>query len=427
MKNNNQLGNDQALSNSSAAKSASRVVITGVGNVSALGNDWASVKQSFLNKKNAVRYMHEWDQYAELKTRLAAPIDDFELPSHYRAKQKRSMGRVAQFAVVATDQALENAGLKDHPVVKSGRMGVSYGSATGSSAAALEFFSLLEDQSMSRINTTTYIRMMSHTAAVNIGVLFGTRGRVYTTTSACTAGSQGIGYAYEAIKYGQQDVMIAGGAEELCPTQAAVFDTVLAASIQNTAPDTSPRPFDVERDGLVLGEGATTLILESLEHAEQRGAPIIAEIIGFGTNSDGGHLVRPTQETMEDVMRLALDDASITADEVGFVSAHATATMQGDITESIATFNVLGRKPVHALKSYTGHTLGACGGFELWAALEMMRENHFAPTLNLQTVEPQCAELDYLRDEHRELDIQVLMSNNFAFGGINTSLLVKKI
>lgn len=412
--------------NSSNSQTANRVVITGAGNISALGNDWTSVKQSFLDKRNAVRYMHEWDQYPDLKTRLAAPVDSFEVPSHYRAKQKRSMGRVAQMAVVATEQALKNAELTDHPIIKSGRMGVSYGSATGSSAAALEFFSLLEDQSMRRINTTTYIRMMSHTAAVNIGVLFGSRGRVYTTTSACTAGSQGIGYAYEAIKNGQQDVMIAGGAEELCPTQAAVFDTVLAASLKNSTPEDSPRPFDADRDGLVLGEGATTLILESLDHAEQRGAPIMAEIIGFGTNSDGGHLVRPTQETMEEVMRLALADANIAATEVGFISAHATATIQGDITESIATHNVMGSKPIHSLKSYTGHSLGACGGFELWAAIEMMRENLFAPTLNLQTVEPECAELDYLRDDHREIDTQIVMSNNFAFGGINTSLLVKK-
>lgn len=403
-----------------------RVVITGVGNISALGNDWSTVCANLKQGRSAVRYMHEWDQYPDLKTRLAAPIEDFELPKHYRARQKRGMGRVAQMAVVATAAALDDAGLTEHPVLKSGRMGVSYGSATGSSAAALEFFSLLADQSMSRINTTTYIRMMSHTAAVNIGVLFGTRGRVYTTTSACTAGSQGIGYAYEAISSGQQDAMIAGGAEELCPTQAAVFDTILAASLSNDAPQNSPRPFDAERDGLVLGEGATTLILESLAHAEQRGAPILAEIIGFGTNSDGGHLVRPTQETMEEVMRLALSDAGLNPQDIGFVSAHATATDQGDITESDATYNVLGRKPIHSLKSYTGHSLGACGGFELWAALEMMRQGSFAPTLNLEQVDEKCADLDYLQTTFREIDTDTIMSNNFAFGGINTSLIVKR-
>ncbi len=213
-----------------------RVVITGAGNISSMGNDWQSVKASFLAKKSKVQYMHDWDQYPELKTRLAAPISDFELPDTYRLKKKRSMGKVAQMAVRATELALKDAGLFGDEVITNGSTGVSFGSATGSSAAALEFFSLLEEQSMERINTTTYIRMMAHTAAVNIGVYFGTKGRVYTTSSACTAGSQGIGYAYEAIQAGKQQVMIAGGAEELCPTQAAVFDTIFSASVKMTPP-----------------------------------------------------------------------------------------------------------------------------------------------------------------------------------------------
>ena len=401
-----------------------RVVITGAGNISSLGNDWDSVKARLLAQKNAVRYMYEWDQYPELKTRLAAPIDDFELPSNYRAKQKRSMGRVSQMAVLATQYALEHAELIGHEVLKNGQTGVSYGSATGSSAAAVEFFGMLENQSMSRINTTTYIRMMSHTAAVNIGVVFGTQGRMYTTSSACTAGSQGIGFAYEAIRAGQQTVMIAGGAEELCPTQAAVFDTILAASLRNTAPATAPRPFDQDRDGLVLGEGATTLILEDYEHARQRGVQILAEVIGFATNTDGGHMIRPRQATMEKVMQLSLADAAIPIEQIGYVSAHGTATEHGDIAESLATHNVLGRKPISSLKSYTGHTLGACGAFELWTGMQMMREGWFAPTLNLDSVDAQCADLDYIRGAVRDLDTQMIMSNNFAFGGINTSLII---
>jgi len=403
-----------------------RVVITGAGNISALGHDWPTIKDSFLDKKNAVRYMHEWDQFPDLKTRLAAPIEDFELPSNYRAKQKRSMGRVGQMAVLATQYALEDAGLLDNPVLNNGRTGVSYGSATGSSAAALEFFGLLENQSMSRINTTTYIRMMSHTAAVNIGVVFGTQGRMYTTSSACTAGSQGIGYAYEAIRAGQQDVMIAGGAEELCPTQAAVFDTILAASLHNKSPESSPRPFDKDRDGLVLGEGATTLILEDYQCAKDRGAEILAEIIGYATNTDGGHMIRPRQSTMETVMRLSLDDAGISSEQIGYVSAHGTATEHGDIYESHATYNVLGKKPISSIKSYTGHSLGACGAFELWASIKMMQEGWFAPTLNLDSLEPECADLDYIRNDIRQLKADAIMSNNFAFGGINTSLIVTK-
>jgi 3-oxoacyl-[acyl-carrier-protein] synthase II len=404
---------------------AQRVVVTGTGNISSLGSDWLTVRQRLLQQKNAVRVMHEWDQYPDLKTRLASPVDDFELPSNFRAKQKRGMGRVAQMAVTATQIALEDAGLLGDEVIKNGQTGVSYGSATGSSAAALEFFGLLEDQSMSRINTTTYIRMMSHTAAVNLSVVFGTQGRMYTTSSACTAGSQGIGFAYEAIRAGQQTIMIAGGAEELCPTQAAVFDTILAASLANETPQQSPRPFDTNRDGLVLGEGATTLILESLEHAQARGATILAEIIGFGTNTDGGHMVRPRQASMQKVMQLSLDDAKISAADIGYVSAHGTATEHGDIAESNATYQVLGHKPISSLKSYTGHTLGACGAFELWSSIQMMQEGWFAPTVNLNNIDPRCADLDYIRDQPKQIHTDLIMSNNFAFGGINTSLIVR--
>ncbi|BFM06650.1 beta-ketoacyl-ACP synthase [Halioxenophilus aromaticivorans] len=404
-----------------------RVVITGASTISALGNDWASVKTALQNKTSAMRYMEEWDKYQDLVTRVAAPVDDFTLPKHYKARERRALGRVAQMAVVATEQALANAGLTDHPVITNGRTGVAYGSATGSTAAALEFFSLLKEHTLGMINTTTYTRMMSHTAAANIGVTFGTQGRIYTTTSACTAGSQGIGFAYEAIAHGQQDVMIAGGAEELCSAQAAVFDTILAATRNfNATPHKAPRPFDIDRDGLALGEGATTLIVESLEHAQARGAPILAEVIGYATNSDGVHLVRPQQPTMEKVMQLSLEDAGIDADEIGYVSAHATATAGGDVAESHATYNVLGKKPISSMKSYTGHSLGGCASFELWSAIMMMNEGWFNPTLNLDNLDPACAPLDYIAGECRAIETDTIMSNNFAFGGINTSLIVRR-
>lgn len=401
-------------------------MITGAGNISSLGSKWSEVSERLKSGQNSVQYMTDWDQYPELKTRLGAPVLDFELPDHYRAKQKRSMGRVSQMAVLASEIALKDAGLHGDAILKSGNVGVSYGSATGSSDAALEFFGLLEGKSMSRINTTTYIRMMSHTAAVNIGVMFGTQGRMYTTSSACTAGSQGVGFAYEAIRSGQQVAMIAGGAEELCPTQAAVFDTILAASLSNQEPSSAPRPFDRDRDGLVLGEGATTLILEEYQHAKQRGANILAEVVGYGTNTDGGHMIRPRQATMEKVMQLALEDAALSKEQIGYVSAHGTATEHGDIAESAATYSVLGEKPISSLKSYTGHSLGACGAFELWATINMMNEGWFAPTVNLNQVDDQCAPLDFIQHEIRAIDTEIVMSNNFAFGGINTSLIVKK-
>lgn len=405
-----------------------RVAITGAGAISALGSEWCYIKDNILQLKSQVRYMHEWDQYPELQTRLASPIDDFVMPEHYTAKKRRGMGRVAQLGVVATERALRSAGLYKDPIISSGDTGVAFGSATGSSAAAMEFFGLLEHQSMQKINGTTYLRMMSHSAAVNVSVLFGTCGRMYTTSSACTAGSQGIGFAYEAIRSGQQKVMIAGGAEELCPTQAAVFDTMYSASVKNDHPELSPRPFDRERDGLVLGEGAGALILEEWGHAQARGANILAEVVGFATNCDGSHLVRPNKKMMAEVMRACLRDAGLQAEQIDYISGHGTATIHGDIAESLATQEVMGSSvPFSSLKGYIGHSLGACGGLEAWFGIEMMRENWFAPTLNLTQRDEQCGQLDYIQSEVRELHAQYIMSNNFAFGGVNTSLIFKRV
>ena len=268
---------------------------------------------------------------------------------------------------------------------------------------------------------------MSHTAPVNIGLFFGINGRIYTTSSACTSGSQGIGYAYEAIKYGHQLIMLAGGADELSASEAAVFDTLFATSLRNDEPENSPRPFDCDRDGLVIGEGAGTFILEELEHALARGARIYAELVGFGTNSDGLHVTQPDCASMQAAMRLALVDAKLDSAAIGYISAHGTATEHGDIAESQATLSVFGgNTPVSSFKSYTGHTLGACGALEAWVGIMMMNEGWFHPTANLKNIDSACAGLDYIIGEPRQLDCDYLMSNNFAFGGINTSLIFKR-
>jgi 3-oxoacyl-[acyl-carrier-protein] synthase II len=240
---------------------------------------------------------------------------------------------------------------------------------------------MITEKTTEGITATTYLRMMSHTAAVNIGVFFGITGRIITTSSACTSGSQGIGYAYEAIKYGRQVAMLAGGAEELDATGAAVFDTLFATSTKhNEAPQLSPRPFHAQRDGLVLGEGACTLLLEELEHARARGATIHAEVLGYGTNSDGRHVTQPNSDTMAQAMRLALEDAGVPASAIPYVNAHGTATDQGDREESVATLAVFGEKvALSSLKSYMGHTLGACGALEAWMSIQMMRSDWFAP------------------------------------------------
>jgi 3-oxoacyl-[acyl-carrier-protein] synthase II len=396
--------------------------------ISPLGCDWASVRERLRAGLGAVVRMPEWEQYRGLNTLLAAPAAPFELPpKDYPRKATRSMGRCSLMAVRASDLALRDAGLHGHPVLGSGDAGVAYGSSTGSPDAVGDFARMLIEKSTDGITATTYIRMMPHTSPVNIAVYFGLKGRVYTTSSACTSGSQAIGYAYEAIKTGKQLVMVAGGCEELTPTEAAVFDTLFATSTANASPESTPRPFDRDRDGLVVGEGAGTLVLEELEHALRRGARIHAELAGFGTNCDGAHVTQPSAETMATAVRMAVEDSGLAVEEIGYVNAHGTATEQGDITESKATEMVF-RRPVaiSSLKSYMGHTLGACGALEAWMSIGMLQEGWVAPTVHLDNVDPRCANLDYVRGTWRPLETGAVMTNNFAFGGINTSLIFKR-
>ncbi len=404
-----------------------RVVVTGMAGISPIGSSWAAISARLRSGETGIRYMPEWDRFKDFNTRLGAPVVDFEKPAHFNRKLTRSMGRVSLLATATTERALADAGLLGDESIKDGRMGVSYGSSVGSTDAIAEFGEMLLNNDGSQLNANSYLKMMGHTTAVNIGVFFQLKGRIITTSSACTSGSQGIGYAYEAIKFGKQKLMVAGGAEELCPTEAAVFDTLFATSTRNDAPHTSPRPFDSERDGLVIGEGAGTLILEELEHAQARGARIYAELIGFGTNTDGTHVTQPQAETMKIAMQMALDDAQLTPGDIGYISAHGTATDRGDIAESHATHALFGsRTPISSFKSFTGHTLGASGALEAWVSIEMMRQGWFHGTANLQTPDPVCAELDYLTGAGRELQTDIVMSNNFAFGGINTSLIFKR-
>ncbi|PCD86311.1 beta-ketoacyl-ACP synthase [Vibrio mediterranei] len=403
-----------------------RVVVTGMSGVTAFGNDWAAVEPKLRACENATQYMPSYEQYDGLNTKLAAPIDQFELPKHYKRKQVRGMGRVSKLATVATENALLQSGLIGNDVLTNGQTGIAYGSSTGSTDAIGAFGVMLNEKSTKAITATTYVQMMPHTTAVNVGLFFGLKGRVIPTSSACTSGSQAIGYAFEAVKHGYQTVMVAGGGEELCPTESAVFDTLFATSLKNDDPKSTPSPYDSSRDGLVIGEGAGTLILEDYEHAVARGATIYAEIIGFASNCDAAHVTQPQMETMQICMEMALRDAGITADKIVYVSAHGTATERGDIAESNATANVFGNIPISSLKSYFGHTLGACGAIEAWLSLEMMNSGWFSPTLNLNSLDKECGALDYITGEGRNIDAEYIMSNNFAFGGINTSIIFKK-
>ena len=402
-----------------------RVVVTGMDGICPIGNNWDSILENLRIGRNGVQHMQNWECYKDLNTRLAAPVKGFDKPAHYSRKQVRSMGRVALMSTAVTEKALLDAGLLGDPQITDGRMGVSYGSSTGSTDAIADFGHMLINYASSTINANSYLKMMSHTSAVNIGVFFGLKGRIIPSSSACTSGSQGLGYAYEAIKYGHQKLMVAGGAEELCATEAAVFDTLYATSTKNDTPHLTPRPYDKDRDGLVIGEGACTLILEEREHALQRGAKIYAEIVGFGTNSDGSHVTQPQVDTMYKAMSLAMAQSGLKTSDIGYVSGHGTATGRGDIAETIATERLLGKVPISSFKSYTGHTLGACGALEAMVAIKMMRLGWFHGTANLDNIDSECAELDYLIGAGRDINTDHVMSNNFAFGGINTSLIFR--
>lgn len=405
-----------------------RVVVTGVGGISPLGRDWPTIQARLASYRNAVRYMPEWDRYPDLNTRLGAPVTDFETPAHWTRKQLRSLGRVSRLCVAAAEDALSDAGLLDDPSIRDGRMGVACGSSTGSTADVSDMAKLLIDGVSPGFNANTYVRMMPHTTAANIAIFFGLTGRVIPTSCACASGSQGIGYAYESIKYGMIDMMLAGGGEELCPSEAYVFDSLYATSLKNDRPEASPSPYYSGRDGLVIGEGAGILVLESLEHARARGARIYAEVAGYASNCDGSHVTRPEQATMHACMQAALRDAGIAPSAVGYVNGHGTATEHGDIAETLATEALFGdAMPLSSLKSYMGHTLGACGALESWFSIEMMRQQWFAPTLNLVDVDPRCGQLDYIRGEARHIDTEYVVNNNFAFGGLNTSLVFRRL
>jgi 3-oxoacyl-[acyl-carrier-protein] synthase II len=404
-----------------------RVVVTGMSGLCALGSDWPTIEAGLRAGRNAVRTMPAWDAYKDLNTRLAAPIEGFAPPEHWSRKQLRSMGRVSQLAVRAAELALTDAGLLGDPVLRSGRVGVACGSSIGSTPDISDFAQMLLTGDAPGLNANSYVRMMPHTTGANVGIFFGLRGRIIPTSTACTSGSQGVGFAYEAIKHGYQDVMLGGGAEELCPSEAMAFDMLYATSRRNDDPGSTPRPYDRDRDGLVIGEGGCMLVLEELGHAQARGAPIYAEVVGFATNSDGTHVTRPEEDTMRIVMELALQSAGLEPAEIGYVNGHGTATEQGDIAETRATSALFGpRMPLSSQKSYLGHTLGACGALESMFSIEMMRTGWFAPTINLENVDPRCGELDYITGDGRRLEIEHVMNNNFAFGGVNTSLVFRR-
>ncbi len=401
-----------------------RVVVTGAGLASPIGNTLDEVQDALVSLRHGLVPVPRWAEIDGVESRIGGLVHDLDVSICSR-KQLRAMGRVAQLAVAATRDALAMSGLDDE-VLRSGAASLFYGSTDGSTSAAEDYYrKLYTTDSFGGLLSSMYLKFMSHTCAANVASVFGITGRVVPICSACTSASQSIGEGYWAVKSGREDVAICGGAEESHFTVAGVFDLMLATSVKyNDHPERTPRPFDRDRDGLIISEGAGTLVLESWEHAQARGAEILGEIIGYGSNCDGGHLTSPSPTGMTGAMRRALADAGIAPDQVDYINAHATGTDVGDVAESQATMEVMGDAiPISSTKSYTGHTLGGCGAIESAFVLTMLRGDFLPPTRNLEHVDPRCAPLDYLVGPVREARPQIIMNNNFAFGGINTSLL----
>lgn len=404
-----------------------RVVVTGIGVASPIGNSLSEMMHSLRSGRHGIVKMPEWDQYGQLETRVAGVVSDISSNDFHR-KKVRTMGRVGMLSLFATEKAALDAGLSESDL-QDPRVGICYGSTHGSSSAQEDFCrKIFEGRSFEGIPGSAYLKFMSHTCAANLAAHYGVQGRVVPTIAACSSGSLAIGTGYESILAGTQDVVLCGGAEEMHFVHAGVFDIVFAASSRyNDDPALTPRPFDEVRDGLVVAEGAGTLVLEDLEHARNRGATIWAEVEGYGLSCDGTHVTNPSPEGMGRSMKLALERARIEPHDIHYINAHGTATDVGDVAESIATHRLFGENvPISSTKSYMGHTLGACGALESAICIGTIQEGFVPPTRNLDEVDRRCSALDYVRGEPRQLEVRRAMTNNFAFGGIDTSLIFKR-
>jgi 3-oxoacyl-[acyl-carrier-protein] synthase II len=405
-----------------------RVVVTGLGLRSPLGHTRAALRDGLLEGRSGIRAMPDWNSLDGLRARVGAPCDGIDV-SEIPRKFSRTMGRVGVLAALSVRDAVADAGLPPE-VVASPECGVAYGSTAGSSAAQEEFLRpILGEHSIRGLLASSYLQFMSHTCAANIALMFGCKGPVIASCTACTSGSQGVGIAYEQVRFGRVPICLGGGAEELHILHAGIFDIMRATSTAYAdAPERTPRPFDRKRDGLVVGEGAGCLVLEEYERAKKRGANIYAEIIGYGQGCNGTHPTNSDPEGICIAVNLALRDAELAPSDIQHINAHATGTDIGDAAEAEAVHRVFGAKvPVSALKGYFSHTLGASGALESIATILMMREGFMAVSKNLDEPDPALPPLDHVLGSARQGPIRVAMNNNFAFGGINTSLIFRAL
>jgi len=407
-----------------------KVVITACSALTPIGHGKQQILHSLRNGISGVKPLRDDGLLSDhIHSKVFGTID-YPVEFDFKRSHRKTMGPVAFYACQVVKEVLEQAGLDDN-FITSGRLGVAFGSTHGSPTVQRNiyktFFSGSKDQ-FSNVSAVDYLKSMVHTTAVNITKMFGITGRVISSSTACTTSSQSIGFGYEMVKFGLQDAMICGGADEYDTTTVAVFDNLLACSTAfNDTPHLTPRPFEARRDGLVVGEGAGAVLLEEYNRAKKRGADILGEVIGFSCNNNGGDLILPNARGIKETIRLGLESARIRAEDVDFISAHATGTKMGDVIEAQAIHGIFGDTVyVTGLKSYMGHTMGTCGVIETIIALYMMEKGFIAPTLNLEKIDKRCAMIKHVTNLV-ESDIRTALIQNFAFGGVNTCLILKKI
>jgi len=406
-----------------------RVVITGMGAVTPLGSTLESLWDNLMKGKSGVSRIEHFD-VSEFPTQIAASIKDFDPEQYMDRREARRMDRFVQFAMAASTMALQDANLDVRAHPEPERVGVIIGSGIGGLATWEEQHKILLERGPKRVSPFFTPMMIANMASGQVSIHFGAKGPNTTAVTACATGTHSIGDSFRLIQRGEADVMVCGGAEAtIFPTGLAGFCAMRAMSTRNDEPERASRPFDVDRDGFVMGEGSGVLVLESLEHAERRGARIYAEVIGYGMSGDAHHITDPDPDGAARCMTRAIRDADISPEDVQYINAHGTSTPVGDVSETRAIKKAFGdhayRLAVSSTKSMTGHLLGAAGGVEAVISALSIHHGWIAPTINVDNQDPEC-DLDVVPNQPRQADLEVVMSNSFGFGGHNATIVLKK-
>ncbi|WP_130616585.1 beta-ketoacyl-ACP synthase II [Cohnella abietis] len=406
-----------------------RVVVTGMGVVTSLGSDLPTFWSNILNGKSGISQIEAFDT-TEYTTKIAAEIKDFDPSAYIDKKEIRKMDRFVQFGVMASKLAVEDANLVIGDNADPERVGVVVGSGIGGLGTWEDQHTILMEKGPRRVSPFFIPMMIANMASGQVSISTGAKGPNSAAVSACATGTHSIGDSFKMIQRGDADVMICGGAEAtIRPIGMAGFCSMRAMSTRNDEPEKASRPFDVDRDGFVMGEGAGVLILESLEHAQQRGARIYAEVIGYGMSGDAYHMTDPDPDGAARCMKKALNDAGIEPEAIQYINAHGTSTGVGDKSETTAIKKAFGdhayKLAVSSTKSMTGHLLGAAGGVEAVILGLTLQNGVIPPTVNLDNQDPEL-DLDYVPNTAREADVQVALSNSFGFGGHNATIIMRK-